>query len=235
MIAGSAQFKVPGLKPGALIALVVALGFSFIATVLLPGLKISGDLVSGNVALKVIGEQQRYPTMIRASLDSLHDRLGTRAYIQESLDQLRDAASKLDGAVAKSTSGMHKEELSELWSREREALAPLLGYSGVPYDDNESTGTVLNENGRQLERDVTAAIRTSRHALPLLDSQLTTVAGELQATNARAAHELRLFMLGGLAIAAVLVALVTLLLAASNGRTRNCARLVSRPWTYCAP
>jgi two-component system, chemotaxis family, sensor kinase CheA len=221
MTSRSVKSKIPRLKPGALIALVVVLGFSFIATVLLPGLKISGDLVTGNVALKLIGEQQRYPTMIRASLDSLHDRLGTRAYIQESLDQLRDASSKLDAAVSKPSDAKHKSQLSDVWSHEREALAPLLGYSGVPYDDNESTGTILNENGRQLERDVTAAIRASRHALPLLDSQLTAMAGELQATNAKAAQELRLFMLGGLAIAAALVALVTMLLGARQRQDKN--------------
>ena len=181
MTSRSVKSLMPRLSPSALIALVVVLGVSFIVTVLLPGWKISGDLVSGNAALESVGEQERYPTVIRASLDSLHDRLMTRAYIQESLDQLRDTAAKLDSAT-NSISGKHAAALREAWDHEREALRPLLSYSGVPYDDNESTGTVLNENGRQLERDVTTAIHTSRHALPLLDTQLTAVAGDLQAS-----------------------------------------------------
>jgi len=220
MTSRSVKSLMPRLSPSALIALVAVLGVSFIVTVLLPGLKISGDLVSGNAALESVGEQERYPTVIRASLDSLHDRLMTRAYIQESLDQLRDTAAKLDSAT-NSISGKHAAALREAWDHEREALRPLLSYSGLPYDDNESTGTVLNENGKQLERDVTNAIHTSRHALPLLDTQLTAVAGDLQATNAGGAKKLRLFMLAGLAIAALLVALVTLLLNSRQRQDKN--------------
>jgi len=231
----SVKSWIPRLTPGGLVVLVIVLGFSFVATVLIPGLEIAGELVESTVALKFVSEQQRYPTIIRATLDSLHDRLSTRAYIQESVDQVRDAASKLDkalpvmnaarpanwfaltgdtGAVAESIAGKHAAALGDLWTREHEALKPVLGYGGVPYDDNESTGTVLNESGRQLERDVTAAIRASRHSLPLLDAELTAIAADLQSNNAQAARQLRLVMLGGLAIAAVLVALVITLLGA---------------------
>jgi len=217
MTSRSVKSLMPRLSPSAFVAV---LGVTFIVTVLLPGWKISGDLVSGNAALESVGEQERYPTVIRASLDSLHDRLMTRAYIQESLDQLRDTAAKLDSAT-NSISGKHAAALREAWDHEREALRPLLSYSGLPYDDNESTGTVLNENGKQLERDVTNAIHTSRHALPLLDTQLTAVAGDLQATNAGGAKKLRLFMLAGLAIAALLVALVTLLLNSRQRQDKN--------------
>ena len=220
MTSRSVKSLMPRLTPSALIALVAVLGVSFIVTVLLPGLKISGDLVSGNAALESVGEQERYPTIIRASLDSLHDRLMTRAYIQESLDQLRDTAAKLD-ATTNSIASKNEAALREAWGHEREALKPLLSYSGVPYDDNESTGTVLNENGKQLERDVTAAIHTSRHALPLLDTQLTAVAAALQATNAGAAKKLRLFMLAGLAIAAALVAMVAMLLNSRQRQDKN--------------
>jgi len=44
-------------------------------------------------------------------------------------------------------------------AKEQESLDPILKFKGVPYQDNESTGTVLNESGKQLERDVAAAIR----------------------------------------------------------------------------
>ena len=91
---------------------------------------------------------------------------------------------------------------------------PLLNFKGVPYQDNETTGTALNENGKQLERDVGAALRTGRRAIPLLDNELTAIVGDLQAGNARSATELRLVMLTGLLIALVLGALVTTLLLA---------------------
>jgi len=97
----------------------------------------------------------------------------------------------------------------------------VLEYTGVPYDDSESAGTALNQSGRQLERDVAAAIRTSHHALPLLDSELLAITGDLQTTNARAARELRLVMLVGLVIAGMLVLLVTILLNARRRQEEN--------------
>jgi two-component system chemotaxis sensor kinase CheA len=203
--------------------------------VLVPGLELAGELVDSAAALKLVGEQQRNPTIIRAALESLRDRLSTRAYIQESEDQLREATKKLDaalpimsaprpanwfaltgdtGATAESIAGKHAAELGKLWANEREALKPVLEYTGVPYDDSESAGTSLNQSGRQLDRDVAAAVRTSRHALPLLDAELVAITGDLQTTNARAAKELRLVMLVGLAIAGLLVTLITVLLSA---------------------
>jgi two-component system, chemotaxis family, sensor kinase CheA len=235
----SPKSLIPRIGPGGLVVLVIVLAFSFLVTVLVPGLELAGELVDTAAALKLVGEQQRNPTIVRAALESLHDRLNSRAYIQESADQLRDATKRLDaalpimnaprpanwfaltgdtGATAESIAGKHAAEIGKLWAAERAALNPVLEYTGVPYDDSESAGTALNQSGRQLEREVAAAIRTSHHALPLLDSELLAVTGDLQTTNARAAKELRLVMLAGLAIAGMLVLLVTILL---NARRRQ--------------
>ena len=235
----SPKSLIPRIGPGGLVVLVIVLAFSFLVTVLVPGLELAGELVDTAAALKLVGEQQRNPTIVRAALESLHDRLNSRAYIQESADQLRDATKRLDaalpimnaprpanwfaltgdtGATAESIAGKHAAEIGKLWAAERAALNPVLEYAGVPYDDSESAGTALNQSGRQLEREVAAAIRTTHHALPLLDSELLAVTGDLQTTNARAAKELRLVMLAGLAIAGMLVLLVTILL---NARRRQ--------------
>jgi HPt (histidine-containing phosphotransfer) domain-containing protein/PAS domain-containing protein len=235
----SPKSLIPRIGPGGLVVLVIVLAFSFLVTVLVPGLELAGELVDSAAALKLVGEQQRNPTIIRAALDSLRERLGTRAYIQESEDQLRDAAKKLDaalpimnaprpanwfaltgdtGATAESIAGKHAPELGKIWANERAALKPVLEYAGVPYDDSESAGTSLNQSGRQLDQDVAAAIRTSRHALPLLDAELVAITGDLQTTNARAARELRLVMLVGLAIAGLLVLVITVLI---NARRRQ--------------
>ncbi len=234
MNARSMKSLVPQLPPRGLVALVVILGLSFVGAVLVPGLKLASALVDSTVALKWVGEQQRYPALVRGSLDAMRDRLNNRGYIQESADQLKNATGKLDtalraidtaqpsgwaaltqgGTLPESLAVRHSSTLRDLWSQERESLAPVLGFKGVPYQDNESTGTVLNDSGRQLERDVIVAIRTSRHALPLLDAELSAIGDELQSTNAKSARQLRLVMLAGLTIAAVLVLLVTLLLGA---------------------
>jgi two-component system, chemotaxis family, sensor kinase CheA len=222
-------------SPAGLLVLVVILGMSFVAVVLVPGLELASEVADSSTALKLLGEQQRQPTIIRAALESLHDRLGARGYVQESLDELRASSAQLDsalremaktrpaswvsltadtGAVAAPIAGKHAAMLLDTWAREQVVLAPLLEFRGVPYQDNESTGTNFNESGRQLERDVGAALRTSHHTLPLLDSEFTTIAAELQATNLRSATELRLVMLSGLFIAVSLVALVAVMLSA---------------------
>src|SRR3984957_11534692 len=182
-----ASALVPRLSAGGLVVLVVILAISFVAIVLIPGLELASELADSTVTLKFVGQQQRNPALIHASLDSMHDRLTTHGYIQESLDQLREAATKLDaglhemsaprsaswfalvGASAKGEpiAGKHAAALRDLWAKEQESLKPILKFKGVPYQDNESTGTVLNENGKQFERDVAAAIRTGKRVIPL--------------------------------------------------------------------
>lgn len=216
-----------------LLVLVIVLGFGFVAAVLIPGLELASGLAESTVALKFVGQQQRNPTLIRASLDSMHDRLTNRGYIQESLDQLRDSATKLDAGLKQMNaprtagwlswfgssaadgapiSGKHADVLRDLWSKQQESLAPVLSFKGVPYQDNESTGTVLNDGGKQLERDITAAIRAARHSMPLVDNELTAIVSDLQTNSAHSASQLRLVMLIGLAIAIGLVTVVTVLL-----------------------
>jgi two-component system chemotaxis sensor kinase CheA len=230
-----ASSLVPRLSAGGLVVLVVILAFSFVAIVLIPGLELASELADSTTALKFVGQQQRNPALIHASLDSMHDRLTNRGYIQESLDQLRDAATKLDAglhemnapraaswfAMAGDTSakgepiaGKHAAALRDLWTKEQESLEPILKFKGVPYQDNESTGSALNESGKQLERDVAASSRASKRVIPLIDSELTAIVTDLQTGNARSATELRLVMLTGLLIAIVLAALVTILLLA---------------------
>ncbi len=225
----------PRLSHSGLMVLVIILAFSFVAIVLIPGLELASELADSSVALKFAGQQQRNPALIRASLESMHDRLTNRGYIQESLDQLRDATSKLDaglhqmnaprpaswfalsgdtGAKGEPISGKHAVALRDLWATQLEALQPLLKFTGVPYQDNETTGTVLNEAGRQLERDVSAALRVGRHTIPQLDAELGAIVTDLQTGNARSATELRLVMLTGLLIALVLGVLVATLLLA---------------------
>jgi two-component system chemotaxis sensor kinase CheA len=232
----------PLQTPAGLIALVVILGLSFVAIVLVPGLELASEVAQSSTALKLLGEQQRHPTLIRASLESVHDRLGARGYIQESLDQLRTSSGKLDAALHEMTverpaswfaltsgtsssgvpmAGQHAALLLDAWARELVVLNPVLAYHGVPYQDNESTGTNLNDSGRDLERDVNAALRTSRHSLPLLEKEFSAIAAELQSSNVRSATQLRLVMLSGLLIALALVVLVTVLLSARQRQDGN--------------
>ncbi len=232
--------KIPRLSPGGLVALVIILGFSLLAAVLVPGVELASDLAQSTLALKFVGQQQRNPTVIRASLEAIRDRLGNRAYVQESLDLLHDASAKLDAAVreidaprpggwlsfsgdgAGPIAGKHASILQDLWVKERESLSPVLAFQGVPYQDDEITGTSLTDSGKQLERDVAAAIRAGKRSMPLLDNELTAIVADLQAVNERSASRLRLVMFGSVGAALALVLLVSALLLA---RQRQDARL----------
>jgi hypothetical protein len=155
------------LSPDRLMVLVVVLGVSFVAIVLLPGLKLAGDLVNSSAALKWVADQERYPTIIRASLETMRDRLTNRGYLQESVDQLTDATKRFGDAVqivttprpagwlgagspssvGDSIAGDRAGPLREEWGKELGAVQPVLAFTGVPYADSESAGTVLNAAG----------------------------------------------------------------------------------------
>src|SRR5579863_10659660 len=90
-------------SPAGLLVLVVILGMSFVAVVLVPGLELASEVAESSTALKLMGEQQRQPTIIRAALEAAHDRLGSRGYVQESLDELRASSSQLDSALREMT------------------------------------------------------------------------------------------------------------------------------------
>src|SRR5579859_3831471 len=213
-----ASSLVPRMTGGGLVVLVIILAFAFVAVVLIPGLELASELADTTVSLKFVGQQQRNPALIHASLD-----------------QLRDAATKLDdglhemnasraaswfalsgdtSAKGEPISGKHAAALRELWAKEQESLDPILKFKGVPYQDNETTGTALNESGKQLERDLATSIRITKRVIPLIDGELNAIVTDLQTGSARSATELRLVMLTGLLIAIVLAALVSILMLA---------------------
>jgi len=232
------------LTPRALATLAAVLGLGFVAAVLVPGFELATELANTTAALKLIGEQQRYPDLIRTSLDIVHDRLSAHGYVEAPLDQLRDAVKRFDdaqsvmegaqragwfdastesAAFAQPNVARRAASLRALWRPERQSLEPLIRFVEVPYQDDEVTGTALNETGRGLVRDVNTAVRGARRLLPAIDAELATISSELQTQNTRSAMQLRFVMLGGLSIAAVLVLLVTVLLSA-RGRQAHSLR-----------
>ena len=72
---------------------------TFLTAVLIPGIELASELVESTAALKLVADQQRYPTLLQSSLEVMRDRLNNRGYLQESADQLRDAVRKIDAAL----------------------------------------------------------------------------------------------------------------------------------------
>jgi HPt (histidine-containing phosphotransfer) domain-containing protein/PAS domain-containing protein len=227
---------------------VVALGAVLGVVVLVPGFELATQLADRTAALKFVGEQQRNADLLRVSLDSLRDRLVSRGYIQPPLNGVRNAVDALDAAVADlspsdaepalahssgsrvfAVAGVrrHADSLRDIWTRQRKLVEPVLAFQGIPYRDSESTGAELNANGQVLLNNVNAAIPTTRHALAQLDQELASLGTELQASNERAASELRMIMLAGILVGLVLVVLLSLLLRA-RGRQAHSLREARR-------
>ncbi len=55
------------LTPAGLLVLVVVLGLSFPCHGIDSGAELAGEVAESSTALKLVGEQQRYPALIRAS------------------------------------------------------------------------------------------------------------------------------------------------------------------------
>jgi two-component system chemotaxis sensor kinase CheA len=212
--------------------LISGISVAFVAAVLLPGLQLANTLANNSAALKFIVEQRRYPAAIHSAIESVQDRLNSRGYVQAPLDQVRADAESLSGAIdtmshaqsagwfdaANSTAALADSELREhvttlasAWEAYKRLLDPLIQFHGVPYHDNEVSGSSLNQAGKDLTADANDALHAGRKAIPQIDGELGNIARLLQLGNARAADKLRLVMFAGLAIAAVLVFLVVLL------------------------
>jgi HPt (histidine-containing phosphotransfer) domain-containing protein/PAS domain-containing protein len=230
------------LSPRALAVSAAVLGLGFVAAVLVPGFELATELANTTAALKFVGEQQRYPDIIRNSLDAIHDRLSTHGYVEAPLDQLRDAVKRFDDAQdvmehAQRSSWLDSSSdtaafaqpnavklaaaLRDLWKPERQSLEPLIRFAGVPYQDDEATGTVINETGRTLVRDDNNAIRSARRLLPSIEGELAVIGSELQARNAHSALQLRIVMLAGLSVATILLVGVTLLLSSRRRQAHS--------------
>jgi len=234
---------VRGLSPRGWTTALIVLGTALAAAVLVPGFELATELANSTSALKFVAEQQRNSDLLRVSLDSLHDRLASRGYIQPPINRLRDSVKHFDaavqelavaqpptllssfsnktGSIAVPTVLQHSPEIADIWAKERHVLEPILNFEGIPYRDSESAGTELNDKGRKLGDYLESATPATRHSLALLDKQLAAIGTELQASNARAATELRVIMLAGILLGVVLVFGVVLLLGARGRQARN--------------
>ena len=223
--------------------LLIVFGAALAGAVLIPGFELATELGDSTSALKFVAEQQRNADFLRVSLDSVHDRLASHGYIQPPINRLKDATKRFDAAmqalaqarpatllsslskdaasIAVPTMLQHADAIQDIWTRERHVLEPILSFEGIPYRDSETTGTELNDKGRKLADYVESATPATRHSLALLDKQLAQVGAELQASNARAATELRIIMLTGILIGVLLVLGVVVLWSARRRQARN--------------
>ena len=230
---------IPALSTDALLVVVFMLGAIFLTAGLIPISELTSQLLDDSRALRVVSDQQSNLKNIASSLESLQNRLDSRADPKEALDQLREASDKLDaalpvmaasrqagwfaltgdtGATKPSIAGTHAPALRQLHTSLHAALASVLGARAAPYEQDPAQGTVLSAEGQQLQRDLARVTRSTRADFASLDAELSSIASELQNRSARAARELRAMMITGLTLGGLLVGLVVLLLSARSAQ-----------------
>ena len=235
MASTASKYSFASMSARSTLWVIVAAGAGFIGLVLLPGLYLSTQISRSTAALKFVGEARRHPAALQSGLDSARDRLSARGYLQAPLTQVREAAQGVDASLAvmlhaqpsgwfeAPTAGSAFDDeglvaraalIQARWLRDRKALAPVLKFDAVPYQDSESTGTQLNASGKAFARDLADAVHVARTTVPLLDKQLSEISAALQARNLDAAAKLRYVMVAGLGIAALMGFLVSISLAA---------------------
>ena len=186
---------------------------AFIGLVLVPGYRVADQLSADTAVLKLASEQRGQPAAIAKSLVTIRDRLGSRDFVGQAVKDLGGSVQGFDQSLAQlklSAAGNSTElrAIESLWSDYRKALDPVAGFKGLPYRDSYSSGTQLNSSGRQLQKDVRQAIKSSRGATDRLDSALAAVGASLERQVVTASATLRKLMLTGVAFACLLVALL---------------------------
>ncbi|MGB7903720.1 MAG: hypothetical protein WCF43_03435, partial [Steroidobacteraceae bacterium] len=160
----SARMRDRAATAGFLVLLV-----AFIGLVLVPGYRVADQLSADTAVLKLASEQRGQPAAIAKSLVTIRDRLGSRDFVGQAVKDLGGSMQAFDQSLAQlklSAAGNSTElrAIESLWSDYRKALDPVAGFKGLPYRDSYSSGTLLNSSGRQLQKDVRQAIKSSRGA-----------------------------------------------------------------------
>src|SRR5205807_8322086 len=136
---------------------------------------------------------------------------------EEPLAELRTGVKELDGLISKlaaSPAGFGAFDasparavqgsaslqaqlatLAKTWANYKEALAPIIGFAGVPYTDSESAGVQLNAAGRKLTLEARKALIATRRETPVLVAATARVAASLEQDSARLSTYLRFLML----------------------------------------
>jgi two-component system, chemotaxis family, sensor kinase CheA len=192
----------------------------FALAVLLPGLRLAGRLDDTAAALRLVSEQRRQPDIIGGALASVRDRLETFGYVEEPLSELRNSAKELDGLITRLNADpaavsafdasparavqssqllrAHLAILTKSWKAYKEALQPLVDFTGMPFVDSESAGVQLNSSGRKLVVEARKALVAIRKENPVLVASTGRVAAMLEQDSERLSTFLRLLMLAAL-------------------------------------
>ena len=207
---------------GQWLQIAVTVLFAAALTVLLViGMKRANELQAESAALQLASELTSRPRIIRSELTLVEHGLETTSFIGESLrnlaairadtnrafgllqEQLQRAALAGDAAVA--------TQLVDAWSHWQTLDRELEGLDrkpGTEFYADTATGSELAPAGRQLKTNVDAMLSPQSQSMRLAADSLRRLATTLRGAVAESDQSLRSLLLGGTAVAAILLGMM---------------------------
>jgi hypothetical protein len=200
----SAERKSRLLTAGAGALLMIVMG-----GVLTAGFRIATQMKESFAALQTASALQWQPPLIAQQLASLRNRLESRTYAGQTLEDLGGAIDTFDRdleRLAGASGGSEQvERARQLWRQHRPALDPIKSFDGQPYVDSADSGSSLSRAGARLYGDVKRAQLFARENTRDLQALLAAVSSELQDRASAQAGRLRLLLSAGVLAAAILL------------------------------
>ena len=194
--------------------------------VLVAGFRLATQIRASVGALQGTSVLQTYPAVLSQQLTALRQRLDTLEYTghvhRELARTVRDFNRRLAEVERRNLDPAAIRRAASLWRNYTTVLAPVLAFSGEPYDDTNA-GSSLSASGRRYYDEVRRAGIFSQGNAPVLHGELAAVSAALQARTSAAAARLRTLLLAGV-LAVLLLALAAAYLQLARARQQRAAR-----------
>jgi len=195
------------------------------AGVLIAGFRLATQMNTNVQALQMASVLQTYPNTISSQLNSLRDRLESRAYAGQALADVGVTVERFDRELKVLGRGDRSTELNqalELWRQYGPVVDPVVRFKGQPYVDSDETGSSFSSDGRAHYADVKRAQLFAQENSQRLQELLATAAESLQSQASTGANRLRILLSAGV-IAALVLAVAAAWLQLTRGRSERMA------------
>ncbi|HVY80920.1 MAG TPA: hypothetical protein VG994_08075, partial [Steroidobacteraceae bacterium] len=194
--------------------------------VLIAGFRLATQMNANVTALQTASVLQTYPNTIEAQLNSLRDRLETRAYAGQALADMRATVDRVDKDMKQLGDFKDSPQVQQalaLWQQYGPVIDPVVDFTGQPYVDSDEEGSSLSPEGKTHYADVKRAQLFARENAKRLQGLLAAVAGGLQTEVSTGANRLRVLLSTGV-LAALVLAAAAAWLQLTRGRSERAAR-----------
>jgi two-component system chemotaxis sensor kinase CheA len=196
--------------------------------VLIAGFRLATQMNAKVQALQSASVLQTYPATIASQLNTLRDRLETRAYAGQALADLRATVERFDEQMkqlgaAKAGDSTVLDQSVELWKQYGPAVDPVIDFHGQPYVDSDESGSSFSAEGRTHYADVKRASLFAQENAKRLQTQIAAVATRMQTEASSGAAQLRILLSAGV-IAALVLAVAAAWFQLTRGRSERIAK-----------